>query len=146
MKVILLASITILLTGCTYTTECPENKALFGYTEQKVDDSNYRVKFKSTTSDAEDASNFALLRAAKLTQTQGYDWFEVTDKEVFVNPQLDECGSISKSKTLKIEDLPTRSSNEIFTLIGIKMGRGIKSNATGYDAQGVINNLASKTE
>jgi len=146
MKVILLASITILLTGCTYTAGCPEDKALFGYTEQKVDDSNYRVKFKSTTSDAEDASNFALLRAAKLTKIQGYDWFEVTDKEVFVNPQLDECGLISKSKTSKIEDSPIKSSNEIYTLIGIKMGKGIKTKVTGYDAQGVINDLASNIQ
>ena len=146
MKVILLASITILLTGCTYTTGCPEVKALFGYTEQKVDDSNYRMKFKSTTSDAEDASNFALLKAAKLTKIQGYDWFEVTKKEVFVNPKLDECGLIARLNTAKTEDLSIKSSNEIYTLIAIKMGKGIKTKVTSYDAQGVINDLASDME
>lgn len=143
MKIALLAVVTILLTGCTYTDECSENKLLYGYTEDKIDNSNYRVRFRNKASESGDASNFALLKAAKLTQIQGYDWFEVTKKKVFVNPKLDECGLITRSKT---EGLSIKSSNEIYTLIAIKMGKGIKTKVTSYDAQGVINDLASNME
>ncbi len=58
-----------------------------GYSEQKITEDRYRVQFKSHSKLVADASDYALLRSAELTEQQGYDWFVVTSKETFVESE-----------------------------------------------------------
>ncbi|WP_029753448.1 hypothetical protein, partial [Pseudoalteromonas sp. TAB23] len=113
-----------------------------------------------------DAGDYALLRAAELTQAQGYDWFVVTNKETFVESKSQApASSISASHSQQYERScglltcetrarPTSSvgvqvSNndkrkEVHTLIDIKMGKGIKPSDNSFSAQDLIENLSKK--
>ena len=62
----------------------------YGYSEQKISDTYYRVTFKARGGDSDQARAYALRRAAEITDTQGYDWFVVVDKETLIARQQDD--------------------------------------------------------
>lgn len=53
-----------------------------GYWETRISENRYRVSFVGQTGTPSDqVKNYALLRAAELTQNAGYDWFRIVDRE-----------------------------------------------------------------
>lgn len=74
---------TALLVGCA--TETPykpaEERGDYGYTETELGDNRYRITFTGNSSTpSETVQDYALLRAAELTLTKGYDWFEAANR------------------------------------------------------------------
>lgn len=60
----------------------PANESGFGYTDKQLAKDMYWVRYKSRDTDANKATDYALLRAAELTLAQGYEWFAVSEKDV----------------------------------------------------------------
>lgn len=50
-----------------------------GYAEQRIESNRFRVTYNGVGA-AGPVADYALLRAAELTTSQGYDWFEVTQR------------------------------------------------------------------
>lgn len=167
MKTSILIISILLMAGCASKPDYrAANNGSQGYSEQKISDDQYRVEFKSVSNNVADAGDYALLRAAELTQAQGYDWFVVTNKETFVESKSQApTSSISASQSQQYERScglltcetrarPTSSvgvqiSNndkrkEVHTLIDIKMGKGIKPSDNSFSAQDLIENLSKK--
>ena len=139
-----------------------------GYSEQKITEDRYRVQFKSHSKLVADASDYALLRSAELTEQQGYDWFVVTSKETFVESEKQQTrSSIGFSQTRQMEKncglltCETRSRpstavgvninsginndrKEVHSILEIRMGKGIKPSENSYGVQDVIDNLSKK--
>ena len=177
MKTSILIISILLMAGCASKPDYrAANNGSQGYSEQKISDDQYRVEFKSVSNNVADAGDYALLRAAELTQAQGYDWFVVTNKETFVVTNKETfvesksqapTSSISASQSQQYERScglltcetrarPTSSvgvqvSNndkrkEVHTLIDIKMGKGIKPSDNSFSAQDLIENLSKKAQ
>jgi predicted small lipoprotein YifL len=80
-------------TATPYQALNPNDVSAGGYHDVKLDDSHWRVIFAGNTATTrETVERYLLFRAAELTVSQGYDWFEnieqTTDKnsEVFADP------------------------------------------------------------
>ncbi len=169
MKTSILIISILLMAGCASKPDYrAANNGSQGYSEQKISDDQYRVEFKSVSNNVADAGDYALLRAAELTQAQGYDWFVVTNKETFIESKSQaSTSSISASQSQQYERScglltcetrvrPTSSvglqvSNndkrkEVHTLIDIKMGKGIKPSENSFSAQDLIENLSKKAQ
>lgn len=65
-----------------------------GYTEQRIENNRYRVTYYGVGAPGP-VSDFALLRAAELTTSQGYDWFEVTQR--WIDGRPDSAGGVRPS-------------------------------------------------
>ncbi|WP_158966190.1 hypothetical protein [Paraglaciecola sp. L3A3] len=159
----------LLLSGCASKPDFrPATNGSVGYSEQKITDDRYRVQFKSYSKTVADASDYALLRSAQLTQQQGYDWFVVTSKETFVESEkLQPASSVGVSQTRQVErhcglltcktysrpstqvgvNINAGMSNErkeVHSILEIRLGKGLKPNEDSYSAQDVIDNLNGK--
>jgi len=52
-----------------------------GFTDQRLDQNHFRVTFQgNTVTPRETVESYLLYRAAELTVSQGYDWFEAADR------------------------------------------------------------------
>lgn len=65
-----------------------------GYVEQRIESNRYRVTYNGV-GDPGPVSDYALLRAAELTTTQGYDWFEITQR--WIDGRPDSAGGFRPS-------------------------------------------------
>jgi hypothetical protein len=164
-------SITMLMAGCASK---PSYRAAtngsIGHSEQKVSNDRYRVQFKMYSNSVAEATDFALLRSAQLTQQAGFDWFIVTSKETFVESRkmqpavsiggsqsgqmIRQCGLLtcntyarpSNTMEASIELGTLNDRKEVHTVLDIRMGKGIKPNDNSYGAQDVITNLEYKAQ
>ena len=164
---LLTLTLLVLVSGCTSRPDYRSAKnGSVGYSEQKITNDRYRVQFKSHSKTVADASDYALLRAAELTQQQGYDWFVVTSKETFVESEKQQpSSSIGFTQTRQIErncglltcEPRTRPStevglninnnrNEVHSILEIRMGKGVKLNEDSYGAQDVVDNISQKID
>jgi len=84
MKQLLLLSLAALtLSACaTPTVYGPAaTPSAVGYSETPIEQNRWRVTFHGGSgADAQRVGDLALLRAADLTLSKGYDWFQVTDR------------------------------------------------------------------
>ncbi|MGS2719700.1 CC0125/CC1285 family lipoprotein [Paraglaciecola aestuariivivens] len=167
----LICILMLTISGCASKPDFREAKnGSAGYSEQKITDDRYRVQFKSYSHNVADASDYALLRAAQLTQAQGFDWFVVTSKETFVESEkVQPQSAIGMTQSRRVErhcgllSCETRSRpstevamsintgmnsqrKEVVSIIEVRMGKGVKPNAEVYGAQDVLDNLSSKIE
>lgn len=54
----------------------------YGYQARKISENRYRVNYNGgRNTDLQDTRDFALLRAAEITLSEGYEWFHVVDRE-----------------------------------------------------------------
>lgn len=170
MKTIMIfLSVTMLLAGCASQ---PDYRAAIdgsaGHSEQKISDDRYRVQFKIHSNSVADATDFALLRSAQLTQREGFDWFLVTSKETFIESTkmqpassvgvtqsretVRQCGLLTcenyqRPSTRMDAAISIGSQNErkeVQTVLDIRMGKGMKPNDDSYNAQDVVDNLGNK--
>ncbi|MFQ3220886.1 MAG: hypothetical protein ACI8R9_001501 [Paraglaciecola sp.] len=162
---IILLSLTGLLAGCASQPEYRHAKnGGQGYSEQKVTDDRYRIQFKSRKSDVAKTTNYALLRAAELTQQQGYDWFVIISRETFVESEKVNSGSsigashqreMVRDCTLLTCQTRSRPSsevsmginlgrdtkNQVHAILEIRLGKGTRPETESYNAQEVLQNL-----
>jgi len=81
-RVTVLIATFLLLAGCASPTPYAPLADRYGYAEQQIEDNRYRVTFNGNTVTAkETVENYLLYRAAELTRTRGYDYFELTDRD-----------------------------------------------------------------
>ena len=169
LMTLLTLTVFVLVSGCASKPDYRSAKnGSVGYSDQKITDDRYRVQFKSYSKSVADASDYALLRSAQLTQKQGYDWFVVTSKETFVESEKQQpSSSVGFTQTRQIErncgllTCETRSRpstevgvnintginnerKEVHSILEIRMGKGVKPNEDSYGAQDVIDNLSEK--
>ncbi|GAA6204661.1 MULTISPECIES: hypothetical protein [Thalassotalea] len=163
----LLTSLIILLsvTGCSSVHEYkPVNHTGYGYQESVLNDNVIRVHFTSRSNNKLKVIDYTLLRSAELTLNQGYDWFVITHREVYVdrkkiNSSLSlqrhyqtstQCGLLTCSKTpshntsvgLSINDKP---QEDIESIMEIKLGKGVRPDEKdSFDARQLSENLRLK--
>lgn len=79
------AAVTVLgLAACASTPEYvpADDPDDFGHYSTKLDDNRYRIVYNGGHSTGLNTTrDYALMRAAELTLRDGYDWFEVVDRE-----------------------------------------------------------------
>lgn len=162
---IILLSISTLIFGCATGPDYrPAKNGGQGYSEQKVTEDRYRIQYKSRQSDVAEVTNYALLRAAELTQSQGYDWFVITSRETFVESEkvnngptigashqrevVRDCGLL----TCQTHTRPTNqmsvglnfgndSKKQVQAILEIRMGKGTRPETESYNAQEVMQNI-----
>lgn len=163
--------VPLLLSGCA--SQSPTNNSVykpaknsgFGYKETLLASNTYRVEFKSAGS-TKAAQNYALLRAAELTNEQGYDWFVVTKHDVdsasekkSFGPDLSSrqpliernCGLLGCTNT-RVQTLPDIDAGvdenpfpEVKVILEINFGKGVRpSTKNTYDAIETIEKLRVK--
>jgi len=68
-------------TATPYQPLVAGNEVFGGYSDQKLDDTHYRVMFQgNSVTSREQVETYLLYRAAELTVNQGFDWFEMVDR------------------------------------------------------------------
>ena len=170
MKAIfIIFSILFLVSACASKPDYrPAKDGSGGYSEQKISNERYRVEFKSYSNSVGDASDYALLRSAQLTQKDGNDWFVVISKETFVESEkLQPASSVGISQQrqtvrhcgllycetyqrpsvgigMSINAGGGKERKEVHTILDIRMGKGNKPSEDAYIAQEVIDNLSEK--
>ncbi|MEH6702408.1 CC0125/CC1285 family lipoprotein [Parasphingorhabdus sp.] len=75
---------TLLLLGCAtatpYQPQISGQRVSGGYSETRLGDTRYRVRFAGNTlTSRQTVEDYLLYRAAELTVQRGYDWFRITD-------------------------------------------------------------------
>lgn len=81
-KLICAITALLFLAACASPTPYAPLTDRYGYAEQQLEDNRYRVTFTGNTVTAkETVENYLLYRAAELTRTRGYDYFELTDRD-----------------------------------------------------------------
>lgn len=167
MKIfITLAFVTLTLIGCaSHSGYKPANGKGYGYSETEISENRYRIDYKAKSRQASKAKNYALLRAAELTQEKGFDWFVVVDRETRVEKTEERISTsmqtgqtVTKSCGLLGCTTQTRPStqygvgvssgmgtDEAIASLEIRMGKGVKP-ASGdvYDAQEIQYSLGAK--
>jgi len=68
-----------------------------GYSEQRIESNRFRVTYSGVGAPGP-VADMALLRAAELTTSQGYDWFEVTQR--WTDGRLDSAGGLRPSVSI----------------------------------------------
>ena len=68
-----------------------------GYAEQRIESNRFRVTYNGVGAPGP-VADYALLRAAELTEAQGYDWFEVTQR--WTDGRLDSAGGMRPSVSI----------------------------------------------
>lgn len=98
----------------------------YGYYTTQLDTNRYRIVFNGgQTAGLNTTRDYALLRAAELTLQEGYDWFQVVDRETSTDRRSEEplmafgyertyyversCGLLSCSQSVYPRDYPYTS-------------------------------------
>jgi hypothetical protein len=79
------AAISLGLAGCEtptpYQPLATTNAVSGGFTDQRIDDTHFKVSFAGNAmTSREQVETYLLYRAAELTASQGFDWFEMVDR------------------------------------------------------------------
>lgn len=81
---IVIVSALLTLGACASTPDyvAADGAYDYGHSSRKISENRYRVNFNGKRhADLQDTRDFALLRAAELTLAEGYDWFQIIDRE-----------------------------------------------------------------
>ena len=78
------AGAAALLAACaTQTPYGPRDEYGYGFSETRIESDRYRVSFSGNSlTDRETVETYLLYRAAELTMQNGYDWFEIVDRDI----------------------------------------------------------------
>jgi len=166
-KSILVLSFMALLGGCASQSvyKPAERSGAEGYTETKLSENRYRVSFNGNESTGSGkVQDYALLRAAELTLQNGYDWFELANKDIekkqrqqtSVDSGLDvprttvyqSCGlltcrtAVAHSPGYGVGVATTTTRTEYSAQLEVVMGKNPKpSKGDAYDAREVASTL-----
>ncbi len=84
-----------LLTACGTATpyQAADTMHKYGYSDQKIDDTNYIVSFSGNSlTDRKTVETYLFFRAAQLTLQQGYDYFIVAERKTDKNTRVTPVG------------------------------------------------------
>jgi hypothetical protein len=103
MKLLMTTLSIILLTACASQGPYrPASGSGFGYKETALSDNHYRIHFKLRGEDANKGKDLALLRAAEVTLFQGYDWFEIVERETMVEKDKRPKASMGMGQSTRV--------------------------------------------
>lgn len=100
-----------------------------GYAEQRIESNRYRVTYNGVGAPGP-VADYALLRAAQLTTSQGYDWFEVTER--WTDGRPDSAGGVRPSVGVGYGS--SRGSGRYGSYSGSGVGVGVGLNFSGPSA------------
>ncbi len=100
-----------------------------GYAEQRIESNRYRVTYNGVGAPGP-VADYALLRAAQLTTSQGYDWFEVTQR--WTDGRPDSAGGVRPSVGVGYGS--SRGSGRYGSYSGSGVGVGVGLNFSGPSA------------
>jgi hypothetical protein len=73
----------------TQTPYAPRSTSGYGFTETRIESNRFRVAFSGNSlTDQETVETYLLYRAAELTLQEGYDWFEIVDRDTEANRRV----------------------------------------------------------
>ncbi|WP_306251339.1 hypothetical protein [Parvularcula sp. IMCC14364] len=124
----------------------------YGYRDTAIESNRYRISYRAKNSSV--ASDYALLRAAELTLSNGYDWFEIVSADTENSARRNGTGSSVRvggstgsygsgvGVGIGIGLGGGQSSTESVRILEIIMGEGDKPNSpNAYDARTVQQNI-----
>jgi len=100
-----------------------------GYAEQRIESNRFRVTYNGVGAPGP-VADMALLRAAELTTSQGYDWFEVTQR--WIDGRPDSAGGLRPSAGVSYGS--GRSSGRYGNYSSSGVGIGVGLNFSGPSA------------
>lgn len=166
-----IAAIFLTLGACASSPDYVEADGAYdyGYSSRKIAENRYRVNFNGRNrADVQETRDYALLRAAELTLAEGYDWFEVVDRETMTTESRDrrapgaefgyeetwyveqDCGLLScrrsvrpaRYQTTRIGFDTTRPAERHAHSIEIVMGKGDEpEDGHAYNARDVMKTI-----
>jgi hypothetical protein len=141
-----------------------DNAEDYGHYSRQISENRYRVNFNGERrANLQDTRDFALLRAAELTLAEGYDWFQIIDREsatietrepratfgyqrAYYTEQY--CGLVSCTRTTRPSsfahmefgnDRPETAHSHSLEIV---MGKGeVPEDGNYYDAQSVVKSI-----
>ncbi|NVJ97890.1 MAG: hypothetical protein HWE25_07045 [Alphaproteobacteria bacterium] len=160
----------LLLAACASSGDnymAADSKGDYGYYETALGDERYRVVYKSRGDNPEKARDYALLRASEITLQNGYDWFEVVDRDTTSKQREDrgmvttrvyattyrECGVLTCRTVTRptyidsahAENRPSGTESTA-TILEFVMGDGEKPDGGRYyDAQTLANTIRDRS-
>ncbi|WDI32602.1 hypothetical protein PUV54_05260 [Hyphococcus flavus] len=120
-----------------------------GYSETRIDDNRYRVQYRVDNGDLRLAQDWALRRAAELTLSQRYDWFQVISRNrMFRDDDFDRYESF-RTYNDRYNDYPrydSRYDDEAVAVVEIVMGNNPPPrSASVYDARDALDYTRGRT-
>ena len=165
-RIVILAS-ALTLGACASSTPryvAADDATDYGHYTRKISEDRYRVNFNGDRhTNLQEARDFTLLRAAEITMSEGYDWFQIVDRETSTTekpqPSMEfdyehsyttyrSCGLISCSESVRPTTWQrtrldsTRTKSVHTHSIEIVLGKGeMPEDGHYYDATDVIKTL-----
>ena len=93
-----------------------------GYAEQRIESNRFRVSYNGVGA-AGPVSDYALLRAAELTTSQGYDWFEVTQR--WIDGRPDSAGGLQPNVGVGVGSSSYNGRYGGYSASGVGVGVGL---------------------
>ncbi len=89
-RMLFIGAVASLLAACATTTPyAPASADGFGFRETQIEAARWRVAFSGNSlSDIEDVETKLLFRAAELTLQNGFDWFEIVNRNTEADRQF----------------------------------------------------------
>lgn len=82
-RLILAAFGLLLLAACAQPTPYQAAVDGYGFTQQRLEDNRFRINFSgNSVTPLPVVEDYMLYRAAEITVDQGYDYFEISDKDI----------------------------------------------------------------
>jgi len=124
-----------------------------GYSEQRIDQTRFRVTFRAPAAQPGMAEDAALLRAADIARGEGFQWFVVTNRYAETagggGPSLSlgtGGGSFGRNTGIGIglgTSVPLGGGSMRAVNLDVRMGRGPRPD-DGYDAADVQRNIGPR--
>jgi hypothetical protein len=77
-----LGGVALLGACATQTAYAPRDQSGYGFAETRIEPNRFRVSFSGNSmTSQETVEKYMLYRSAELTLQQGFDWFEVVDRD-----------------------------------------------------------------
>lgn len=138
----------------------------YGYSEEQIDEDQYRIEFRTRGDDLARAVDYAMLRASEIAMEQEYDWIAITSRDTRVDrqqvgPQAMFGPDMSQETVRSCGLLGCRSyrrplppyrmgmplgneSSEVEVSLTVRMGTGIRpTEVESFDAREVYDELGS---
>lgn len=103
-----IASIAVLFTlgACASSPDyaAADHADDYGHYSSQIEENRYRIVFNGSRSTGPNTTrDYALLHAAELTLRQGYDWFQIVDRETTVSETRQPSSGFSYERAYYVE-------------------------------------------
>ena len=162
--VLITALLTLGACASSPTYVAADSAEAYGHYIRKISENRYRVNFNGhRRANFQDTRDFALLRAAELTLAEGYDWFQIVDRESATTQtrkpsvgfgyerafyQEERCGLLSCTRSVRpatysrMELNTSRPETSHSHSLEIVMGNGkVPVDGNYYDAKSVMKSI-----